>query len=166
MVHRKGGDDRGVLPGLLAVRDGGRTAARAEGDLSEIAGFDDYTSLYFPGGILNVAIARVAYAAMGRDDRNEFAPDARPAVLPSVPVVDEDGDGELADEIPDYPRGANRFTDTEATYADGRARTNLYWQATHEHLANGILTNEVITKSRHRDLRRSATTSPCWDSNT
>ena len=31
----------------------------------EIAGFDDYTSLYYPGGILNVAIARVAYAAMG-----------------------------------------------------------------------------------------------------
>ena len=40
----------------------------------EIAGFDDYTSLYYPGGILNVALARVAYAAMGRDDRNEFDP--------------------------------------------------------------------------------------------
>ena len=66
----------------------------------EIAGFDDYTSLYYPGGILNLAIGRVAYAAMGQDDRNEFDPEGRPARWPSVPVIDEDGDGELVDEIP------------------------------------------------------------------
>ena len=117
----------------------------------EIAGFDDYTSLYFPGGILNVAIARVAYAAMGRDDRNEFIPDGRPPNLPSVPVVDEDGDGELADEIPVYPPGKTSFLDAPPTWADGRPREQLYWQATRAHQNNGILTNEVITKSRHRD---------------
>ena len=129
----------------------------------EIAGFDDYTSLYFPGGILNVAIARVAYAAMGRDDRNEFIPDGRPPNLPSVPVVDEDGDGELADEIPVYPPGRTSFLDGPPAYADGKPREHLYLQATRAHLDNGILTNDVINKSRHRDSTLGDTPYRYWD---
>lgn len=117
----------------------------------EIAGFDDYTSLYYPGGILNLAIARVAYAAMGRDDRNEFDPGAKPPRLPSVPVVDEDGDGELVDEIPRYPEGQGSFLDAPPTYADGRPRADLYFGATQAHLANGVLTHENVAVSPFRD---------------
>ena len=129
----------------------------------EIAGFDDYTSLYFPGGILNVAIARVAYAAMGRDDRNEFIPEGRPPNLPSVPVVDEDGDGELADKIPVYPPGKTSFLDAPPVWADGRAREQLYWHATRAHRDNGILTNDVIMRSRHRDSTLGGTPYRYWD---
>lgn len=129
----------------------------------EIAGFDDYTSLYFPGGILNVAIGRVAYAAMGRDDRNELIPEGRAPNLPSVPVIDEDGDGELADEIPVYPAGTTSFLDAPPRYADGQPRAGLYWQATREHRDNGILTNDVTARSRHRDSTLGATQYRYWD---
>ncbi len=121
----------------------------------EIAGFDDYTSLYHPGGILNLAIGRVAYAAMGADDRNEFDPDARPPRWPSLPVADEDGDGQLADEIPVY-RGRS-FLDAPPTYADGAARQGLFHRATQEHAANGILTYERIRQAPYRDSVLDAT---------
>lgn len=118
----------------------------------EIAGFDDYTSLYYPGGILNLAIGRVAYAAMGQDDRNEFDPQGRPPRWPSVPVEDEDGDGQLSDEIPVYPAGSRSFlTGATPTYADGQPRKGLFHQATVEHGANGILTADRIRLSPYRD---------------
>jgi uncharacterized protein len=116
----------------------------------EIAGFDDYTSLYYPGGILNVAIGRVAYAAMGQDDRNEFDPEGRPPRWPSLPVLDEDGDGELADEIPQY-QGDRSFLDGAPTYADGAARQGLFHRATLEHASNGILTADRISQAPFRD---------------
>lgn len=118
----------------------------------EIAGFDDYTSLYYPGGIPNVALGRVAYAAMGQDDRNEFDPDSRPAHWPSVPVVDEDGDGQLADEIPRYAAGARSFLNEGApSWADGSPRAGLYFQATKAHGANGILTADRVLRAPFRD---------------
>ncbi len=118
----------------------------------EIAGFDDYTSLYYPGGILNVAIGRVAYAAMGQDDRNEFDPDGRPPRWPSVPVVDEDGDGELADEIPRYAADTHSFLQASPpVYADQSQRAGLFRQATVEHGANGILTTDRVRRAPFRD---------------
>jgi hypothetical protein len=116
----------------------------------EIAGFDDYTSLYYPGGILNVAIGRVAYAAMGLDDRNEYDPAGR-GRWPSVPVIDEDGDGQLTDEIPQYPAGAGSFLDGKPVYADGSQREGLFYQATLAHGANGILTADRVGQAPFRD---------------
>ncbi len=130
----------------------------------EIAGFDDYTSLYYPGGILNIALARVAYAAMGRDDRNEFDPTSAPPRLPSVPVIDEDGDGELADEIPLDRNGNGSFLDDgPPRYADGKARADVYWRATQEHQKNGILTNDKVTSARFRDSTLADTSYRYWD---
>jgi len=130
----------------------------------EIAGFDDYTSLYYPGGILNLALARVAYAAMGRDDRNEYDPASAPPRLPSVPVIDEDHDGELADEIPEDSNGNGSFLDDGPPhYADGRPRTDIYWRATQAHLRNGILTNATVTSSRFRDSTLAGTKYRYWD---
>jgi uncharacterized protein len=118
----------------------------------EIAGFDDYTSLYYPGGILNLALGRVAYAAMGQDDRNEFDPGARPPRWPAVPVIDEDDDGELADEIPRFRDGRRSFLDdAPPTYADGSARKGLFYQATIQHTANGILSVERVRQAPFRD---------------
>lgn len=116
----------------------------------EIAGFDDYTSLYYPGGILNLAIGRVAYAAMGLDDRNEYDPAGR-GRWPSVPVIDEDGDGQLIDEIPRYPAGKGSFLEATPQYADGSQRAGLFHQATLAHGANGILTADIVGKAPFRD---------------
>lgn len=116
----------------------------------EIAGFDDYTSLYYPGGILNLAIGRVAYAAMGLDDRNEYDPAGR-GRWPSAPVIDEDGDGQLIDEIPRYPAGKGSFLEGRPVYADGSTREGLLYKATVEHGANGILTADIIGKAPYRD---------------
>jgi putative CocE/NonD family hydrolase len=130
----------------------------------EIAGFDDYTSLYYPGGILNVALARVAYAAMGRDDRNEFDPTSAPPRLPSVPVIDEDGDGALADEIPlDRNGNGNFLDDGPPRYADGKSRADVYWHATQEHQKNGILTSDKVTLARFRDSTLADTRYRYWD---
>jgi putative CocE/NonD family hydrolase len=124
----------------------------------EIAGFDDYTSLYYPGGILNLALARVAYTAMGRDDRNEFDASSAPPRFPSVPVLDEDGDGELSDEIPVDSNGNGNFLDDgPPRYADGKPRADVYWRATQEHQRNGILTNDNVTLARFRDSTLSGT---------
>lgn len=118
----------------------------------EIAGFDDYTSLYYPGGIPNVALGRVAYAAMGQDDRNEYDPAGRPPRWPSMPVVDEDGDGQLVDEIPRYAAGARSFlVQGTPTWADGGQREGLYFQATSQHGANGILTVDRVLRAPFRD---------------
>lgn len=118
----------------------------------EIAGFDDYTSLYFPGGIPNLALGRVAYAAMGQDDRNEYDPQARPPRWPSAPVIDEDGDGQLTDEIPRYPTGSHNFLAQGApTWADGSPREGLHFQATKAHGANGILTADRVLRAPFRD---------------
>lgn len=116
----------------------------------EIAGFDDYTSLYYPGGILNLAIGRVAYAAMGLDDRNEYDPAGR-GRWPSVPVIDEDGDGQLADEIPRYPAGKGSFLVGKPEYADGSARAGLFYQATVAHGNNGVLTADIVGQAPFRD---------------
>ena len=63
-------------------------------------------------------------------------PGPRAGPLPSPPVVDEDGDGELADEIPQYPNGKEFFFCDPPTYSDSRKRQNIYYNAVREHLNN------------------------------
>jgi uncharacterized protein len=118
----------------------------------EIAGFDDYTSMFHPGGIANVALSASASASIVRDDQNHYAPaDPRPR-LPSVPVIDEDGDGELADEIPLDRNGDGGFLDDgEPTYADGQPRQHVYYRATRDHLRNGNLTVAKLAAAPFRD---------------
>lgn len=118
----------------------------------EIAGFDDYTSMFHPGGIANVALSASASASIIRDDHNHFAPaDPRPR-LPSVPVIDEDGDGELADEIPLDRNGDGSFLDDgDPVYADGQPRRHVYYRATRDHLRNGNLTVAKLAAAPFRD---------------
>jgi putative CocE/NonD family hydrolase len=120
----------------------------------EIAGFDDYTSMFHPGGILNVALSAFASANIVRDDLNYYEPAARRPRLPSAPVVDEDGDGELADEIPIDADGDGDFlNDGAPRYRDGRKRDDIYYRATLEHRANSNLTIEKLQAAPYRDSK-------------
>ncbi|WP_187276636.1 CocE/NonD family hydrolase [Parahaliea maris] len=118
----------------------------------EIAGFDDYTSMFYPGGILVEALSASASASIARDDQNHYAPTEKRRRLPSVPVIDEDGDGELVDEIPLDQDGDGAFLDDgPPLYADGQERSDLYYLATREHLANANLTVEKLAAAPYRD---------------
>lgn len=129
----------------------------------EIAGFDEYSIMFYPGGIQSIAMSEFAAANIAQDDQNVFRA-ARSAsgavtdrgavfdVLPSAPVIDEDNDGELADEIPLDKNGNGTFLDDgEPSYADGGARQHLYFEATKEHLGNVNLTPALIAESPYRD---------------
>lgn len=118
----------------------------------EIAGFDDYTSMFHPGGIFVSALSESASASIRRDDLNAFLPDSPRKHLPSVPVIDEDGDGVLADEVPLDKDGDGEFLDEGSpSYADGQPRQNLYYDATREHLANRNLPVEAVRDAPFRD---------------
>lgn len=127
----------------------------------EIAGFDDYTSMFHPGGIQVVALSAFATDSIVRDDQNYYEPEAPRPRLPSAPVIDEDGDGELADEIPLDRDGSGSFLDDgEPTYRDGASRQHIYYEATRAHVANSNLTVEVLAAAPWRDSRLAGTD---WD---
>lgn len=120
----------------------------------EIAGFDDYTSMFHPGGIFVRSLSEFATDSIRRDDLNYYEPDARRPRLPSVPVVDEDGDGELADEIPIDKDGDGTFlNDGEPTYRDGAARRHIYYNATRAHLVNAALGVETLEAAPYRNSK-------------
>jgi putative CocE/NonD family hydrolase len=130
------------------------TAAEAPNGLRaifpEIAGFDDYGSMFYPGGILNIALSEYAAPSMALAAQNIFDPDRRQ--FPSAPVIDEDGDGELVDEIPLDLDGDGGFLDEdEVRYADGNKRQDIYQRATREHANNLQLTIETLAEAPFRD---------------
>jgi len=66
-------------------------------------------------------------------------------LLPAAPVVDEDGDGDLTDEIPlDLNKNGNFLDDylypddpnDEPRYKDGKPRKHIYYLATRDHMKN------------------------------
>jgi uncharacterized protein len=118
----------------------------------EIAGFDDYTSMFRPGGILLRALSEFATTSIVRDDLNHYeASGARPR-LPAAPVVDEDGDGELADEIPIDANGNGSFLDDgEPRYRDGQTRQHVYFRATRDHVGNSNLGLDTLRAAPFRD---------------
>ncbi|MFM5908911.1 MAG: CocE/NonD family hydrolase [Novosphingobium sp.] len=118
----------------------------------EIAGFDDYTSMFHPGGIFVAALSDSASDSIRRDDLNDYLPASARKHLPSVPVVDEDGDGELADEIPLDRNGNGSFLDDgPPSYADGKARQDIYYRASLAHMQNRNLPASLIAAAPHRD---------------
>lgn len=118
----------------------------------EIAGFDDYTSMFRPGGILLRALTEFATASIVRDDLNYFEASGPRPRLPSAPVIDEDGDGELADEIPLDTNGDGSFLDEpEPTYRDGQPRQHIYYRATRAHMANSTMGIETLQAAPFRD---------------
>ena len=124
----------------------------------EIAGFDDYTSMFHPGGITNVALSEYATASIVRDDLNDYEPGSTRPRYPSAPVVDEDGDGELADEIPvDTNHSGGFLDDGPPIYADGQPRQHVYYRATRGHFQNANLTVEALLAAPFRDSKMGGT---------
>jgi len=86
-----------------------------------IMGSDIYTEAQKQGGILMTKWIKnfdkqLRLLNLNASDRTNTIP-----VFPSEPVIDEDGDGEILDEIPLYENGDARFFTDEETpqYADG-----------------------------------------------
>jgi uncharacterized protein len=102
---------------------------------------DAFTSpLFYPGGIFNKALSDQLGMVFGMRDQNVYIPAA--GVFPAAPVIDEDGDGDLADEIPLDLNHNGTFLDDYALpdkppqYSDGKTREHIYYKATLEHLKN------------------------------
>ncbi len=118
-----------------------------------IMGSDIYTEAQKQGGILMTKWienfdVQLRLLNLNASDLTNTIP-----VFPAEPVIDEDGDGEILDEIPLYENGDARFfTDDETPqYADGVVRTqNQYFKNSKDHLKN-IWTKEVVDKWQYRD---------------
>ena len=112
---------KAIFPEVVAL-DGYSTEMRPGGSFCELYSSQDYQTLY---------------------EMNNYLPDEY--VYPTAPVVDEDGDGELWDEIPLDLDGDGDFLDDynypedpndEPQYADGNTRSHIYYLATYEHKQN------------------------------
>ncbi|MFA7892200.1 CocE/NonD family hydrolase [Pseudomonas putida] len=113
----------------------------------EVVPLDGFSGEIRPGGV-----ALWAYSTNDVQfnmETNSYSPDD--GVFPTAPVVDEDGDGDIYDEIPldlnqngsflddyDYP---NNPAD-EPRYADGQPRKHIYYLASKEHSKN-VPYNEI-----------------------
>jgi putative CocE/NonD family hydrolase len=102
---------------------------------------DGYTGEVYPGGIyLNEFMSR--YSEKLTDLNLNRLKDE---LLLAAPVIDEDGDGELVDEIPIDTNGDGDFLNDYAypldpsdppQYRDGNARKHIYFLATYDHTKN------------------------------
>lgn len=118
----------------------------------EIAGFDDYTSMFHPGGIFVAALSDSASDSIRHDDLNDYLSQSARHHLPSVPVVDEDGDGDLLDEIPIDKNGNGTFLDDgPPTYSDGKKREDIYYKASLAHEGNRNLPASLVAAAPYRD---------------
>ncbi len=102
--------------------------------------FDGFSNEVYPGGIYSYAFIQLWGAGMFVTDRNLFIPGS---FEPTIPALDEDGDGLYVDEIPldqdfsgtfmdDYPWPVEPADPPQ--YLDGVARTvHSYFNATMEH---------------------------------
>ncbi|HUW61735.1 MAG TPA: CocE/NonD family hydrolase [Candidatus Bathyarchaeia archaeon] len=97
---------------------------------------DGYTGEAYPGGIFLQGFFDSFSPYMHLITQNFFVPDE--GILPTKPVVDEDGDGDLADEIPIDKNGNGTFLDDgfPPAYPDGQTREHIYYRATQEHMKN------------------------------
>ena len=103
--------------------------------IPEVINFEVYSETIRPGGIFLQNWVAGYNDYLGKRNLNAFDG----AILPAAPVIDEDGDGELADEIPVMTKGdpTTFLDDGPPTYADGIARNgNFYYLATLDHTKN------------------------------
>ncbi len=94
---------------------------------------DGYTGEVYPGGIFCQGMVNRWSGGMYYQVRNYYDP--AKGRLPATPVVDEDGDGKLADEVPLDTNGDGSFLDEgfPPKYSDGAPRKHVYYLATKDH---------------------------------
>jgi len=122
----------------------------------EVVPLDGYTGEAYPGGIYLYGMMANYSKMLNKINRNYYevnlrqalrasSPEEAGTVLPAAPVIDEDGDGDLADEIPIDKNGNGTFLDDykypedpgdPPKYIDGKPRKHIYFLATKEHLKN------------------------------
>ncbi len=95
---------------------------------------DGFSGEVYPGGIYLQGFMQGFSEYMGVITHNCYFPDG--GARPTKPAADEDGDGEWADEIPEYDPNTGSFLDGAPVYADGAKRNGLYFNATRDHLRN------------------------------
>lgn len=123
----------------------------------DIMGSDIYTEAQKRGGILLTKWTQNFDTQLRKLNLNAFDQTNTIPLLPSEPIIDEDGDGEISDEIPYYYNGdSTLFVEDEiATYEDGVVRKEqLYFSYTKEHLKD-IWTVEASEQWRFRDSKMS-----------
>lgn len=107
----------------------------------EVVPLDGFSGEIRPGGILNWAYSQLDMQVYL--EHSYYLPDD--GFYPAAPVVDEDGDGRLDDEIPLDLNGNGTFLDdynypddpnNPPQYADGKEREHIYYLAVREHMAN------------------------------
>ena len=93
---------------------------------------DGYTGEVYPGGIYLHGFMQNWSSIMYYSVRNNYLPGRK---VTTAPVVDEDGDGQLVDEIPLDLNGDGSFLDENfpPAYADESPRKHLYYKASLEH---------------------------------
>lgn len=109
--------------------------------IPEVVPLDGYTGEIRPGGVFLWSYSQQDMQIYL--EYNCYMPDDW--IYPTTPVVDEDGDGDLLDEIPlDLDGDGNFLNDynytedpnDEPQYADGNKREHIYYLATYDHLQN------------------------------
>lgn len=97
---------------------------------------EGYTGEVYPGGIYLQGFLKAWSGFMYFSQRNYYDP--KSGKLPTTPVVDEDGDGQVADEIPLDVNGNGTFLDDgfPPKYEDGAKRQHIYYLATKDHEKN------------------------------
>jgi hypothetical protein len=123
--------------------------------MPEIMGFDMYSDgMFRPGGIYNAGLVGYMSTVLSMMELGAYIP---PAFFPVAPVIDEDEDGKLADEIPTN-RAPNGFFDYTfpPSYSDSGEVTragHIYYSAILEHLDNLSFANWVpVTEYRDQPI--------------
>lgn len=107
----------------------------------EVVSFDGFSSEIRPGGTWVKLYSTEDFQTLY--EHNKYLP--KQYVYPTAPVIDEDGDGELWDEIPIDRDGDGSFLndynfpddpDDVPQYADGNQRQHIYYLASKQHLLN------------------------------
>ncbi len=116
----------------IAIAGQGRPALKCI--IPAVVPLDGYTGEVRPGGIYCQGMVNRWSTGMYYRVRNYYDPTKNR--MPVTPVVDEDGDGKLTDEIPLDANGDGSFLDEgfPPKYSDDAARKHIYYLATQDHL--------------------------------
>lgn len=147
----------GSYLGYTQLVTAGKAPKALKAIFPEVVAMDGFSTEMRPGGVFCQQYSNVDYQTLY--EMNYYLPED--FVFPTSPVVDEDGDGDLWDEIPIDLNKNGTFLDDynypenpadEPKYADGKKRRHIYYLATREHKNNvpyntlGPLAKNIDTK--------------------
>jgi hypothetical protein len=131
--------------------------------MPEVILFEGYTEGFRPGGIEAANWIKNYSLYLQGFNLNLYRPEV--GIFPSVPAIDEDGDGDFKDEVPLMDKGdPATFLDDgfPPRYADGKKRSgHYYFLATREHAGNptysGLNTGMPFIDSHYKAPNESMT---------